>query len=570
MDWLPLWRIDGPPVFWSLLDADGGGAFRLAPGEEHRTRRRYLPRTNILETRFTTADGVATVTDGLLLQDGGQLSWIELARRVRGVRGRVRLRYEVKPRFDLGRADTTWETRGDVPVARSGSMYLALLIWDAGAPTIRENAAVGEIDLREGDEALLVCVGVMDEPLPFPPRHEIETRFERTIGAWRRWIDFHRYEGPYEEAVERSLLALKLLICAPTGAIAAAPTTSLPERIGGDRNYDYRYAWVRDSAFTLDALGHAGYREQVHASLAWLLRTTKETHPMLVPAYTLDGGRVPENESLPVAGYRFSRPASEGNRACTQRQLGSYGDFLETIYLYVQHGNALDAASAERVSELVDYVAKSWTKADAGIWELPQDRQYTVSNINSWAALERALDLERNGHLSGDTQKWRTARDDIRAYVEERCWSERKQSYSFYADTDELDAALLLAAKVGYAKGDDPRMHSTIDAIRRELGAGGPLLYRYSGQERQEGAFLACSFWLVIALARTARKREARRVMDELVALSNDVGLYAEEIDPESHEQLGNFPQGLTHLSLIDAAVSLNPGGGRRGRSAGL
>jgi len=523
----------------------------------------------VLETRFTTADGVATVTDGLLLQDGGQLSWIELARRVRGVRGRVRLRYEVKPRFDLGRADTSWETRDDVPVARSGSMYLALLMWDAGAPTMRENAAVGEIDLQEGDEALLVCVGVIDEPLPFPPREEIETRFERTIGAWRRWIDFHSYEGRYEDAVERSLLALKLLICAPTGAIAAAPTTSLPERIGGDRNYDYRYAWVRDSAFTLDALGHAGYREQVHASLAWLLRTTKETHPELVPAYTLDGGKVPENEPLPVAGYRFSRPATEGNRACTQLQLGVYGDFLETIYLYVRHGNALDEESARRVAELADHVTKKWTKDDAGIWELPQTRPYTISKINCWAALDRALDLERKGHLAGDTQKWSAARDDIRAFVEERCWSERKQSYSFYADTDELDASLLLAGAVGYAEGNDLRMRSTIDAVRRELGAGGPLLYRYSGQQRQEGAFLACSFWLVTALVRAGRRREARRVMDELVGFANDVGLYAEEIDPESGEQLGNFPQGLTHLSLVEAAMSLSRGGARRGRSAG-
>ncbi len=548
-------------MFWSLLDADGGGAFRLAPVDEHRTRRRYLPHTNVLETRFTTGDGVATVADGLLLQDGGQLSWIELARRVRCVRGNVRLRYEVKPRFDLGRTETTWSERAGVRVAGGGDTYLAVLHWDAGEPSLRENALVGELELAEGQEALLVCIGVTGEPLPFPPRHEIETRFDRTVGAWRRWIGFHDYEGPYEDAVERSLLALKLLVVAPTGAIAAAATTSLPERIGGDRNYDYRYAWVRDSAFTLDALGHAGYSEQVHASLTWLLRATKETHPELVPFYELEGGLTRKQRELAVPGYRFSRPALEGNDAGKQRQLGSYGDFLETIYLYVEHGNALDDETAQRVSELADYVGEVWSEEDSGIWELAQARHYTISKISCWAALDRALDLERRGYCAGDTDRWRAARDDIRTFVEQRCWSERKQSYSFYADSDELDAAVLLAAKVGYAEGKDPRLHATIDAVRGELGAGGALLYRYSGQQKQEGAFLACSFWLVTALARAGRTEEAREAMDELVGLSNDLGLYSEELDPESRELLGNFPQGLTHLSLINAASALSSTG---------
>jgi GH15 family glucan-1,4-alpha-glucosidase len=557
IDWLALPAVNGISVFGALLDPEQGGWFALEPLEEYDVERRYLPHSNVLETRIETESGVATVTDALNLQDGGQLSWIEISRRIRGVRGRVRLRYEVRPRFDFGRLESAATRKLDAIVFECGKHSLTFRAWDAGEPTYSQETIAGELETRRGSKGHLLCTLVSGGPLPLPPREEVEVRCERTVDAWKRWVTFHSYDGPWRDAVDRSTLALKLLIYAPSGAIAAAPTTSLPERIGGDRNFDYRYAWVRDSAFTLDALGSLGYREQVHASLSWLLAASEKTHPRLEPFYALDATVPHHEEELPLRGYRGSQPVRRGNGASGQLQLGSYGDLLETIELYVRHGNALDEETGIRLAEVADHVCRIWRNEDSSIWELHAIRHYTISKISCWVALDRALQLAHSGHAPSDhAQHWREAADEIRAWVDEHCWSERRHSYSFYAGSDDLDAAVLLAIRTGFLDTDDPRAHSTIDAIREELGAGGPLLYRYSGQQGQEGAFLACSFWLVEAFARTDRLDEARETMDELLGLANDVGLYSEEIDPESLELLGNFPQGLTHLSLINAALA--------------
>jgi GH15 family glucan-1,4-alpha-glucosidase len=564
IDWLAVPELDGITVLGAILDPERGGFFALEPVEEHEVERRYLPQSNVLETTFTTAGGVAVVQDSLNLQDGGQLSWIELARRVRGVSGRVRFRFEFRPRFHFGLgAQPQVSRKQDAVVLETRERVLAFRAWDADEPTWSADAIAGELETRRRSKALLVCTLHRSGPVPLPPREEIELRFDRSVDAWRRWLTFHEYEGPWEEAVERSALALKLLIYAPSGAIAAAPTTSLPERIGGDRNYDYRFAWVRDSAFTLDALGSLGYREQVHASLAWLLRASDTTHPRLEPFYTLHG-RVPrDTEELPLAGYRGSKPVRKGNGASGQLQLGCFGDLLETVELYVRHGNALDSHTGRRVAEVADQVCRIWRNEDSGIWELDEARHYTISKVNCWIALDRALVLARDGHVPDrSAATWREEAKRLRAWIDEHCWSERKRSYTFHAATDDLDAALLLAIRTGYLRPDDERATSTIDAIRDELGApsvggGGPLLYRFSGQRGKEGAFLACSFWLVDALARVGRLDEAKETMEALLALANDVGLYAEEIDPDTHEQLGNFPQGLTHLSLINAALAV-------------
>ncbi len=558
VDWLAIPAVHGAPVFGALLDPDRGGSFSLAPAGEFEAERRYLPGTNVLETTFTTKDGVVRVTDALTLQDGGQLSWIELTRRIRGIRGHVTLCYKVRPRFDFGEPDAPFERRRDALVAIGGDHVLALRSWDAGEPSVAHDAISGELEAKRGTKALLVCSFVHGEPIPLPPREEIEVRCERTADAWKRWLGFHHYEGPWKEAVERSALALKLLIYAPSGAIVAAPTTSLPERIGEDANYDYRFAWIRDSSFTLDALGTLGYREQVHASLSWLLRASDGTHPRLEPFYTCDGTIPQRQTELDLAGYRGSRPVRKGNSATGQLQLGCYGDLLETIELYVRNGNTLDRETRIRLAEVADHVCRIWRNEDSGIWELQQRRHYTISKIGCWIALDRALQLAAEGEAPRDrTETWRAEAGRIRAWIDEHCWSEAKRSYTFYAGADELDAAVLLAVRNGYLVQDDPRTRSTIDAVREGLGAGGPLLYRYSGRAGNEGAFLACSFWLVEALARSGRPDEARATMDELVALANDVGLYSEELDPESREFLGNFPQGLTHLSLINAAAAI-------------
>jgi GH15 family glucan-1,4-alpha-glucosidase len=552
VDWLAAPRLDGTPVFGALLDAGRGGAFELEPAEPYEVERRYVGRSNVLETTFTTPSGVARVTEGLMLGEGLDLSWVELLRRVEGVAGKVRLRFRVAPRFGFG-PPPEFAARRDALVATAHDHTLSFRAWGTEPPAVADGAIEGELTVEPGGDGLLACVVVTDEPIPYPSRAEHERRLQGTIEAWERWAALGTYEGPYAGAVERSALALKLLISSTTGAVAAAPTTSLPERIGGDQNWDYRFSWVRDTAFTIDALGALGYRDQVHASLCCLLRAVETTHPELRPLYTLDGTTNEECRELDVEGYRGSRPVLRGNRAAGQAQLGSYGDLFETIWLYVRHGNALDDATAARLAEVADHVSGIWHLENSGIWELPEARQYTHSLIRTWVALERAGSLLEHG----DTARWASEQQRIRAFVDERCWSEAKQSYTFYPGTDLLDASLLLAGSGGFLAPDHPRFAPTVDAIRRELGAGGPLLYRYSGQEHCEGAFLACSFWLVSALGQCGRLDEAHETMSELLALANDVGLYAEEIDPSTGAFLGNFPQGLTHLSLIGAAQTL-------------
>jgi GH15 family glucan-1,4-alpha-glucosidase len=343
--------------------------------------------------------------------------------------------------------------------------------------------------------------------------------------------------------------------------MAAAATTSLPEKIGGDRNWDYRFAWVRDSSFAIDALLRIGRLELVHSALRWLLDAVERTHPRLNVLYDLDGGVPDQCEELPLPGYRGSHPVRKGNTASPQLQLGCYGDLLETVSMYVQDGNDLGPDVARRIAEVASFTCRIWMKEDSGIWELDDLQHYTSSKIDCWVALDRALGLAERGAIPGaDADDWRRERDRIRAFVETRCWSESRGSYTFYADTDDLDAAVLLAARTEFADPKGERMAGTITAIREEL-ADGPFVYRYSGAQELEGAFLACSFWLVQALARAGRGDEAAELMDDVVALSNDVGLFSEQIDPGSRELLGNFPQALTHLSLVSAAFALERSG---------
>jgi GH15 family glucan-1,4-alpha-glucosidase len=558
IDWLPVPQVDSEPVFGALLDPERGGHFELAPADEYEVERRYLGRSNVLESTYTTETGKARVVDGLMLQDGGELSWVELLRRVEGVKGRVRFRFRLRPRFGFAGAGAAAERRGDTIVFACGEHALAFRAWKAAVECSGQDA-VGELEARRGRASLLACLIAIDEPIALPTRDEHELRLERTVEAWERWVSTSAYEGPYPEAVERSALALKLLISSKTGAITAAATTSLPEKIGADLNWDYRFAWIRDTALTLDALGNLGFRAQVHASLSWLLRATRSTHPRLQPFYTLSGDVPRDCEDLDLAGYRGSRPVRIGNSASGQLQLGTYGDLLETIWLYLGHGNLLDEETGLRVAEVADHVCRVWQLPNSGFWELQEEQQYTESLIKCWLALDRAVRLAEAG--TGDTAKaelWRGQREEIRGWMDEHCWSERLQSYTFFPGTDRLDAAVLQAAFCGFLEHGHPRLQPTIDAIRAGLSAGGPLLYRYSGQQEQEGAFLACSFWLVSALVTAGKVEEAQDLMDELLPLSNDVGLFAEQIDPETGAFLGNIPQGLTHLALINAAIAID------------
>ena len=360
----------------------------------------------------------------------------------------------------------------------------------------------------------------------------------------------------------RSALALKLLVHAPSGAIAAAASASLPEEIGGERNWDYRFCWVRDSAFTLGALLELGCPGEAEAFFWWLLHASQLTHPRLQVLYRLNGGERAPERTLELHGYRGSRPVRVGNDAAAQTQLDIYGDLLQTALVYTQAGGRLDRETGKRLAGNADLVCRIWREPDSGIWEVRRESgHFTHSKMMCWVALDRALRLAEAGHLPRDREStWRRERQAIRDFIETHCWSDLLESYTREAGSEELDASLLLGVLLGYDAGEPERLAATVEAIRRELGSG-PLLSRYSGEDGLrggEGAFLCCSFWLADALARIGRRDEATALMDELVSLANDVGLFAEEIDPVTHEFLGNTPQGLVHLALITAAVSIS------------
>ena len=454
--------------------------------------------------------------------------------------------------------------RAGVPVASAGANALAVRAWNAGSTICDAEAISGEFVASTGRRALLVLSAGHAEPLVFPARDEAEARLDSTIDFWRDWAGSRSYDGPWRDAVIRSALALKLLVHAPSGAIAAAATTSLPETLGGERNWDYRYSWPRDSAFTLDAFLALGCSPEADAYFSWLLHASQLTHPRLQVLYRLDGGTRTPERVLPLAGYRGSRPVRVGNAAAPQLQLDVYGELLQTAHRYAMSGRRLDRETGRRLGEIADEVCRLWRRPDAGIWEVrAEPAHFTQSKLMCWVALDCAAELAQEGQLpDGHAHRWKATAQEIREFVDSRCWSPERDSYVRAPGTGELDASLLFTALMGFRPADETRVDATIDAVRDELSRGA-LLYRYrdeDGLPGQEGCFVACSFWLVEALARRGRRQEAVTLMEELLPLANDLGLYSEEIDPDTGEFLGNFPQGLVHLALINAATTLAEG----------
>ncbi len=421
----------------------------------------------------------------------------------------------------------------------------------------------GRLSCATGERKLVAVLGSDDEPLFLTDPGAVDDRLEGTVAAWQRRSELLPEAGrPFGLAMRRSALVLETLLSEDDGAFAAAATTSLPERIGGPKNYDYRFAWVRDSSFAVDALIHLGLHEEVHRSVSWLLRALRRSAPELQIFYRLDG-TVPDRESeLDLPGYRGSRPVRSGNSASGQQQLGVFGDLFDSIYRYVEAGHVLDPASGALLAQLADRCCEQWPATDSGIWELEVHRHYTISKIGCWVALDRACRLAASGAMpASSSERWAMEAAEVRKFVEQHCWSEEKRSYTFYAGTDQLDAAVLLAGRTGFDRG--PRLAATVDAVQAELGRG-PTVYRYTGMEHEEGAFVACSFWLVDALARVGRCDEAEELMSAAAGLANPVGLLAEQVDPVTGSLLGNFPQGLSHLALVNAAHTLEKARGSR------
>jgi GH15 family glucan-1,4-alpha-glucosidase len=561
IDWLCLPDLDSPSVFGSLLDCDRGGRFLLEPDVPYDASRRYLPGTNVLETTFACDAGTVRVVDALTLPGSGLAPYRELVRRVEGVAGTVPLHWRVEPRFGYGAARIRVERRAGVPFATAGREAIGVVSWDAGEVECDDGRIGGAFAVHEGRVATIALAAAHQEPLVFPARPDAEARLEHTERVWREWADRREYDGRWREAVLRSALALKLLVYAPSGAIAAAATTSLPEEIGGERNWDYRFAWPRDASFTLQALLALGCTPEAQAFFFWILHAAQLRHPSIPVLCRLDGRPSTDETSLQLAGYRGSRPVRIGNAAAEQTQLDVYGELLEAASRFADAEGGLDRDHGRRLAEIADRVCEIWEQPDAGIWETRDDAKHFVqSKMMCAVALVRACELAERGLLPGESaERWRREEARIRDWVETRGYAPSRRSYVRSVDDDGVDASLLLAVLAGYDDPRAPRLVETVDAVRRDL-ADGPLLRRHGGDDGvpgQEGAFLACSFWLAEAYARQGRLDEASALMDELVPLANDVGLFAEEIDPATREFLGNFPQGLPHLALINAAVAI-------------
>jgi GH15 family glucan-1,4-alpha-glucosidase len=394
------------------------------------------------------------------------------------------------------------------------------------------------------------------EPLFLPDPHHIDEGVDRTIRNWKTWMDTFGWDGMWRDEVRRSALLLKLLIHAPTGAVAAAATTSLPESLTEPQNWDYRFAWTRDMAYSLEALFRFGLREETHGAISWLLATIRRHGPDPRIFYCLDGA-VPSGpvHEYDVPGWRGHGPVRAGNAASDQLQLGVFGDLFTIVRLYVDNGNVLDAETGRSLAGVADTACDAWQRKDSGMWELPTARHYTTSKMGCWKALTDAVALAETGQIPGSPERWRTEAQRIRTWIEENCWSPQRNAYVWFPGSDQLDASVVLHAISGFDRGE--RMSATLDALRAELGAG-PHLYRYSGADKHESTFVACSFWMASALALVGRRDEALELMNELVGAGNDVGVFAEMIDAASGDFLGNLPQALSHLAMMHAATTLS------------
>ena len=569
VDWYCSPSFDSPSMFASLLDAERGGHFSIRPsGRVSQNKQLYLPDTNVLITRFLTPDGVGEVQDFMPvgeLRDGAHRD--RLVRRVLTVRGRMRFEAECSPRFDFARERHVAEAHRGGVLFRTDTALLAL---QSETPMeIRGSDAHATFELEAPDSATFVLEHVADEHEMYGhSAEETWEMFQRTVGYWRGWLSQSRYRGRWRETVHRSALTLKLLTYAPTGAIVAAPTTSLPEVIGGERNWDYRYTWIQDGAFSLYALLRLDFTEEATAFMDWLTGRLKDEHMQesgpLQLMYGIDGRRdLPEQQLAHLHGYRGSAPVRIGNNAATQLQLDIYGELVDSIYLYDRYSTPISYGAWSDLRRMVDWVCENWDQADEGIWETRGGRHsFTYSRLQSWVAVERTLRIAAVRGLPTDRARLEATRDQIYRQIHDRGWSERRGAFVQHYDAEVLDAAVLTMPLMQFIAPRDPRWLSTLEAIGTGL-VSDSLVYRYDaaaspdGLAGHEGTFSICTFWYVEALARAGHVDEARLIFDKMLTYANHLGLYAEEIGPAG-EQLGNFPQAFTHLALISAAVNLD------------
>ena len=578
IDWFCFPHFDSPSVFASILDDKKGGHFKIAPTTEVvRNKQFYWPDTNVLITRFLSPDGVGEITDymPIHMESEGHGSH-QLVRRVGVVRGTLAFRLECRPAFNYARDEHRTVVSDDGALFHGPNINLGLASRIAMKP--EGNGVVAEFVLHEGQSATFILQDPEDREGSGLSLSESESAklFKKTVEYWRQWIGKSTYTGRWREQVHRSALVLKLLTFEPTGAIVAAPTCSLPEGIGGERNWDYRYTWVRDAAFSLYGLMRIGFTDEAAKFMHWLEARCAEENPdgSLQIMYGIDGRHTIKEEVLDhLEGYRGSRPVRIGNEAHEQLQLDIYGEMLDSVYLYNKYGSAISYDFWRHLHRLLDYVCENWNRPDEGIWEVRGERQHFVySKMMCWVALDRGIRLADKRSFPANRTHWRNCRDEIYREIMSKGWNKERQAFVQHYGSASLDASNLMMPLVFFLSPDDPRMLKTLQATLKSPEKGGlvsnSLVYRYNihetadGLSGNEGTFNICTFWLVEAMTRAGRLDpqmldDARLMFEQMLGYANHLGLYAEETGP-SGEALGNFPQAFTHLSLISAAYNLD------------
>jgi GH15 family glucan-1,4-alpha-glucosidase len=565
VDFLCLPHFDSPSVFASLLDADRGGSFRIIPLlDQPQHKQLYLPNTNVLLTRFLAPEGVVEISDFMPVHPQEHTS--RLVRRVKTVRGSIRYQLRCAPRFDYARS--SHRVRLEEEAARFEGADGTVLRLSSTVPLRRAgDDVVAEFGLEAGETGAFILEQVDGESeYPTDLDTYVTDSFKATMNFWRDWVGRSTYTGRWRDEVHRSALALKLLNARWSGSIVAAATFGLPETIGGVRNWDYRYSWIRDASFTLYALSRLGMTDETAAFIAWLAERFESSRPeTLRTVYTIaGGGNLAECTLDHLEGYRGSRPVRIGNAAAEQLQLDIYGELLDAIYLYDKYKEATSYNLWSRIAGLVTWVADNWQRPDDGVWEVRSgQREFLYSRILSWVAIDRGLRMAIKRSLPAPIDRWRDARDAIYREVHQHFWDPKLEAFVGIKGTDRLDAACLIMPLVRFITATDPRWLSTMQAVEDRL-VEDSLVYRYEiegpetdGLQGPEGTFSICSFWYIECLSRSGDLQKARFLFEKMLGYSNHVGLYAEEIGPAG-EHLGNFPQAFTHLALISAAYDLD------------
>jgi GH15 family glucan-1,4-alpha-glucosidase len=575
VDWFCAPRFDSPSLFAALLDRQKGGYFQVVPIDtRYVTKQLYLPGTPILITRFLSSDGVGEVVDFMPIAGDRPTDHHRIVRLVRVVRGTMKFRVTCLPAFDYGRADHDMELTDHGAVFRAGVQAVTVHLSHPSDLEPRE-APVRQVDggvealvtLSAGDVGGMVLETGSAGPPRLVPRGEILDLFTTTRDFWRSWIGRSRYTGRWREMVERSAMTIKLMTYAPTGALVAAPTAGLPEQVGGERNWDYRFTWVRDASFSVHALLGLGYVEEAQAFGRWLNDRVADARQRSVPLqimYRVDGSPDLGEEVLDhLEGYKGSHPVRIGNNAAGQLQLDIYGEALDSMHLADTHGVPLTHEDWINAAHLMDWLSENWDQRDDGIWETRGGRQhFTYGRLMSWVAFDRAVRIARHRGRPADIAQWSASRDEIYRQIMDRGFHHKREAFVQHYDTDVLDASLLYMPLVGFISWNDPLWRSTLKAVDEEL-VSDSLVYRYNpeaspdGLRGTEGTFTICSFWYVDALARSGRLDDARYTLEKMLTYVNHLGLYSEEIAPTG-EQIGNFPQAFSHLALISAATNLH------------